>query len=62
MEDLRWIRDKMGDFCFEHCEYMKFSETYHTCSLSKKNINCKLWEFLKFLAENKEKESGQIKD
>lgn len=51
-EVLGKIRDEISSFCFENCEFMKNSDTYLVCKLSKPNQvspECKVWEFLKFL-------------
>jgi hypothetical protein len=50
-EELTRLRDEIGDYCFDHCDLMKMSEEYMTCTLHKKNQitpTCKLWEFLNF--------------
>ena len=48
------IRDLAGDYCFkEGCSFSKQSDTYNECKFAEK---CQVWQFLKWVYLNKEKE------
>lgn len=53
-EKLDFLRDCAGDYCFkEGCSFSKQSETYNECKFAEK---CQVWQFLKWVYLNKEKE------
>ena len=56
-EFLEKLRDSIGEYCFnEGCHYSKKSEVYHECEFA---IKCQLWQFLKFLYKDNEKDNGK---
>lgn len=57
--ELENIRDRICDYCFEYCSFMKDSEIYHICSLQNSKDGksyCKIWDFLDWLYKNNKSE------